>query len=100
VFAGAVVAVALSVCTTGGAAWALVAFLVLSLLVVLFVAMMHLPRARFVLAVRRTSCAAPAGSVTYLAARETSRQVAVEFSLIGVHSAPRCMSNRSAPIYT
>jgi hypothetical protein len=40
---------------------------------------MHLPRARFVLAARRTSCVASAGSVTYLAGGETSRQFAAEF---------------------
>jgi hypothetical protein len=45
-----------------------------------FVAMMHLLRARFVLAARRTNCVAPAGSVTYLAGEETSRQFAAEFS--------------------
>jgi fatty acid desaturase len=59
---------------------AFIAFLLLSALVVFFVGMMHLPRARFVLAGQRTNCVALAGSVTYLAGGETSRQFAVEFS--------------------
>jgi hypothetical protein len=76
---GAGVPAAASGRSTGVAASALVAFLVLSLLIVFFVAMMHLPRARFVIAGRRTNCAAPAGSVTYLAGVETSRQFTAEF---------------------
>src|SRR5262249_29555116 len=77
--ADAEVVAAASVGSTGaGVASAFVAFLDLSLWVVCFVAVMHLPRGRFVLAGLRTNCVAISGSVTYLAGGETSRQLTAE----------------------
>jgi hypothetical protein len=64
------VAAPASVCSTGSLASAFVAFLVLSLLIVFFVAGMHLPRASLMLAVRRTNCLAQQGqSLTSRAGR-------------------------------
>ena len=65
--------------STGGVASDFVASLLFSVLVDFFVTIMHLLRARFVLARQRTICAAPAGSVTYLAGEETSSQFATGF---------------------